>query len=283
MKDFYMTLLSNSSLDYHPENKTGSFSNRLPRYINLDGDWEVALTEIHYPYTFFSIHEGENNIEIEKCVITKQYIDAFIKNKSVVKENKLKPPVKFKLTSGFYSEIKDIICALNDLILKQVGQPNFFRYDNKSHRVSARNQKLELLSEQETYLVATCKLSNNLALMLGYPPDTNVTVDSAPAPHVVNMSKCIADKMFIYCDIVEPQLFGDSFSKVLRVINTIQNSKPTFAQNCVVDFTSRHYIPVQIKHFESVSIDIRDITGELLPFQYGTSSIKLHFRRVKNV
>lgn len=46
MKDFYMTLLSNSSMDYHPQNTTGSFTVQIHRYMRFEGDWEAGLAEI---------------------------------------------------------------------------------------------------------------------------------------------------------------------------------------------------------------------------------------------
>lgn len=275
MKDFYMTLLSNSSLLYYPDNKTGSFTVQLPRYMCCEGEWEVAMAEIQYPYSFFTVEDGHNEIKIQTCKITKEYIDAFIETKTTVKKNKSKPVI-YKITPGFYHDIKDVISAINEIIQKKVGQPNFFQYDIRSHRVKAKNLKLET----DQNMVAECKLSNNLGLLLGYPPGNNIDVDSNHAPHVVNMSKCLYDKMFIYCDIIEQQMFGDKFSKVLRVVNTNQDGEPYYAQNCIATFNTRQYIPLQVKHFEAIRIDIRDIEGNLLPFQHGISSVKLHFKKV---
>lgn len=90
MKNFYMTLLSNSSMAYYPENKTSSFTVQLPRYMCLDGDWEVALVEIHYPYTFSNVEEGHNEIQLETLTVTDAYIDWF--------ESKENPTKTFETT-----------------------------------------------------------------------------------------------------------------------------------------------------------------------------------------
>lgn len=50
MKEFFMTLLSNSSMDLYPENKTSSFTVHLPEKITLNGMWSVAVAEIHYKH-----------------------------------------------------------------------------------------------------------------------------------------------------------------------------------------------------------------------------------------
>ena len=49
MNDFYLTLPSNNSMGYYPENTLAQFTSRLPNVINLSGDWEVGLGEIQYP------------------------------------------------------------------------------------------------------------------------------------------------------------------------------------------------------------------------------------------
>jgi len=60
---FYVTLPSNGSKKFFPENNTNSYKNQLAREIRVDGDWEVALTEIHYPQTTKSL-ENVGKIQI---------------------------------------------------------------------------------------------------------------------------------------------------------------------------------------------------------------------------
>ena len=39
------------------------------------------------------------------------------------------------------------------------------------------------------------------------------------------------------------------------------------------------YIPVRIKKFDTIEIDIKSNTGEHVPFQYSKSEVILHFRK----
>jgi len=57
---FLLVLPSNSSMRYFPNNKTSSFITELPQSLHLHGEWEVALSEIQFPNTFFHIRRGEN-------------------------------------------------------------------------------------------------------------------------------------------------------------------------------------------------------------------------------
>jgi len=48
MSRFYMTLPSNSSMDYYPQNSVAQYTTKLNGQIELDGEWEVGLTEISF-------------------------------------------------------------------------------------------------------------------------------------------------------------------------------------------------------------------------------------------
>ena len=55
--EFYVTLPSNSSVQYFPDNKTSNFVTKLPRTLQLDGEWEVGPPEIDYPHTWYNIND----------------------------------------------------------------------------------------------------------------------------------------------------------------------------------------------------------------------------------
>lgn len=290
MKDFYMTLLSNSSMDYYPENKTGTYNVQLPRYMCLEGEWEVGLTEIQYPFTFFTVERGMNEIEIKYIKATEEYAkhrEQLHKEGKKVKHEKSHENIKEKVVilEGFYKEIRDVVESINSAIAEKTGQNNFFNYDLRANRVRAMN---EVIAEGEKVIIS-CKLSAKLGQMFGYQSEVDgsenqisVPVDSTHAPDVVNMNMGIPDKMLIYCDILEPQLFGDKCSKVLAsVITRASGGPPYFAQPMREVFNPITYVPLQKKKFESVGIDIRNVEERLFPFRYGTSSVKLHFKRVR--
>ena len=55
MTHFYLTLPSNSSMKYYPDNTLTHYTTRLQLPMELSGDWEVALTEITFPKSWFTI------------------------------------------------------------------------------------------------------------------------------------------------------------------------------------------------------------------------------------
>ena len=55
---FCVTLASNSSMQYFPDNKTSNFVTKLPRTLQL------GLAGIGYPHTWYNIREEKNSVEI---------------------------------------------------------------------------------------------------------------------------------------------------------------------------------------------------------------------------
>ena len=59
MDSFTMELVSNASGELFPHNTLSSFTNLLPEQVNLEGQWEVALSEISYPSMYQIFNGGE--------------------------------------------------------------------------------------------------------------------------------------------------------------------------------------------------------------------------------
>ncbi|GLD70774.1 uncharacterized protein AKAME5_002209200 [Lates japonicus] len=56
---FFITLPSNASLNVFKDNKSSSYRVDLAQHIDLEGRWEVALTQISYPHTFYTIMQDD--------------------------------------------------------------------------------------------------------------------------------------------------------------------------------------------------------------------------------
>ena len=72
MSRFYLTLPFNSSMDY-PDNTTERYTTKLPNGVEVDGDWEVGLTEISIP------------ARIENVVVNECYFELYIRDEFVAK------------------------------------------------------------------------------------------------------------------------------------------------------------------------------------------------------
>ena len=56
---FYLTLPSNSSMEYNPDNSASHYHVKLPQDINLTREYEVGLSEIQFSNTYFTIREWD--------------------------------------------------------------------------------------------------------------------------------------------------------------------------------------------------------------------------------
>jgi len=57
IRDFMVTLPSNTSLATHKTNRPSNFTVQLSNYVDLDGEWEVAATEIQFSKAWINIEK----------------------------------------------------------------------------------------------------------------------------------------------------------------------------------------------------------------------------------
>ena len=56
---FYVTLPSDSSMNYYPNNTVTHYVTKLSEMIHLDGEYEVGLAEIIYPHSWFNVNNED--------------------------------------------------------------------------------------------------------------------------------------------------------------------------------------------------------------------------------
>ena len=95
---FYLHLPSNASLDKFPTNTLTEYRVCLPQTISLTGEWEVALTEIHYPRSWNNV---QGNFENRFYLRNQQLDDMW--------EPLIVPP-------GYYTSVADLITKINEVI-----------------------------------------------------------------------------------------------------------------------------------------------------------------------
>ena len=59
MESFTIELVSNASAQLFPDKTLSSFTNFLPEQLNLDGQWEVKISEISHPSMYQNATEGK--------------------------------------------------------------------------------------------------------------------------------------------------------------------------------------------------------------------------------
>lgn len=253
---FYLTLLSNSSMSYFPNNMTSSFSTKLPKTVKLDGVWAVGVVEFQYPCTMLTVREHENVIYFEK--LTRVGDDTMTS----------KVTYKTHIPATDYENIQQVLNAINDNSMLK-GDVHF-GFDNITRHVNVKVKNKN---------ISSLTMSATLALQLGFGPSTNFVLTPG-GKYPSNIYLGLPSQLFVYCDIIEPQIIGDVMALLLRVIPS-DPTKYVYGSYTTQVFNPAHYLRVMRREFDTIEIDIRTSTGLRIPFQFGTSCIKLHFKRLR--
>ena len=83
------------------------------------------------------------------------------------------------------------------------------------------------------------------------------------------------DTIYVYTDVEESRIVGDSLAPLLRSLPVGESHGATVYDR----FTIIHYVPLLYAHFKSIEINVRDDTGRFVPHEYGKVIVTLHFRR----
>lgn len=242
-------------MEFHPENKISHFKTQLPKCISFKDEWEVGLVEIHYPCSFSIIEQKE------LLFLYQGWSETYLKEPRP-NLNTLKEETVFLRESPDFTSIQDLV----DYLQTHPDVTPIFD-------ISLRENKIEIKLQER---IVKLKLSRGLENIFGLS-DTMIaqTVQGRP----VNERTLYPSQMYVYCDLVHPQLVGDVFAPLLRIVN-VDTSRYLSDTHGVEIFTHPHYVPLVKREFQSVEIDIRRHLGTYLPFVRGQLNVKLHFRRV---
>lgn len=260
-EDFFITLMSNSSLSTQPNNKTSSFIVSLPQNISLPGKWRVAVAEIHYNYNFFNISKDNNNVNVSISRINPIFPDE--RDNIIIHSCEIPP--------GYYKKIDDVIEIINEKVKEKT------KIVEDILSLDKLNGRCKVHFGSQEHRIHGVFLQGRLNMQLGFQPDTNLKYYTF-SPHCCNINFGVPDQMLIYTDIIEPTFIGHEKAYVIKIVNT-QPKQLVFGDACYVAFEQMHYMPVQKREFDTIAIDIRDHTGNFMPFQHGVFTVKLHFKK----
>lgn len=272
-EEFYIILPSNSSMRYFPENKTTCFTTELPQRIDLSGRWEVALTEIQFPCSFLHIRPGEGTL---------QFLNVRRKNEEII------PVDDAEVPPGIYSSIHDIIETMN--YASKLVNSHIVWELKVGGRVVVKLSCVEEKCDMVHYVYFSDKLCRILgfdidakkrshllfpSFLFALGDDSEYIIADKPA----SLMRGIPDKLFVYCDICESYITGDVQSPLLRIVALDARNDYSFASTQIRHFSPAQYIALRQTCFRTIEIDIRDQQGEAIPFEFGTLTVTLHFRR----
>ena len=90
------------------------------------------------------------------------------------------------------------------------------------------------------------------------------------------------DKLFIYCNLIKPHMFGNHSKQILRVIPVDRKDLESFGQNVTKSIVNPQFFPLFETLFDRIEIEIRDRAGQLIPFTGGSVIVTLEIRPKKD-
>jgi len=244
-------------MDSYPDNTAAKYTTKLPATIDLNGDWEVAAVEITYPRKIYNIRDGD-------CTMTIYSLYGCEPSKVC----------EFSLPSAIYADTSDIVSAVNEKILKLcVHSPEELglKYDATTRKVTVYS----LLFDGTPILLYRLVMSPILAKILGFAMTITLETGTLESQPVGDVGEDITS-LYVYCDVIEPCVVGDSKVQLLRIIPLVGEITGHHI------FTNHIYVPIQKKHFDCLEINIMTDTGDVVPFACGKTIVILHFRRSSN-
>ena len=201
-------------------------------------------------------------------------------------ENNSKFTSTYNPEPGIYTSIKDIEEAMNPLNQER----NNHNETCITVKVSRRTQKVVIPLANFTSVFAFCStglghiFGNNVAhefgvLMIGKRPH-----EPEFAYDIVRIHS-----LMIYSDLVEYNLVGDTKAPLLRCFFFISKLKggdfrSTGQYMNYQTLSNLLFIPLLENFFQNIHIDLRDTSGEKLPFvSVGITRFVLMFRKVSNI
>lgn len=235
---FYVTLASDSSLQFFPANKISHFITQLPAPINLNGEWEVGLSEIIYPHSWYNVNALNNAFTYDygDGKLLKKYIDA-----------------------GNYEVVYDLVSAIQLTLPKN---PSKFTL---SYNKTTKRVKIDAVQGTALYL-------EKLGPLLGFKQNT--VIRGSVKSEIQADAQAGLSFFYVYTDLVSPQIVGDVYAPLLRIIRVKGQDGETISQH----YDRPQYLPVSQRFFQTINIELRLNSGDFLPFEKGKVLIVLHFR-----
>ena len=245
MSRFYVTLPSNSSAQCYPDNTVARYTTKLAHSFELEGDWEVGLAEVSFPCAV-------ENVLLERCYYT-LYLGGGVLERKIV------------LPAGNYRRVRSLINTMHKEQRRVVELPALVA------EFSYREARISMRIGHDVVV----QFSRDLAYMLGLDESEKYSGNDT-ATRAPSMSNGHIYSVYIYCDILEHSVVGDTRAPLLRIID-----KPAKSHGNVHRILNPIlHIPLQKKSFDTVEINIMTDTGMPVPFLAGKSFVVLEFRRV---
>jgi hypothetical protein len=242
---FYVTLNSSAEGEFMKQNNASCFKVHFGQVLDFEGEWEVALVEIKFPMTISNINRSSSRI------ISTNMDDSILFD---------------QLSERDYGTAADLIAHLNKRFKGRLKISL-----DKSNIVHFEMSK----TEEPTIYFVQDELKDILGLKRS---DTIGENEYLSGTYPVNLNKSLPSVIYVNSSIVKQQLIDNSHMPLLRIVPT-SAAQFKYGFDKVLNFPRPQYKALASRRLEYIDVYITDCFGEQVSFDYGSSSVLLHFRR----
>lgn len=304
MGSFYISLPSNVKSVTSHTNTISHYETVMPTTINLTGQWEVGLAEMSYTKSYFNVPQDT----VVRIVFDAQPNPG---NETVYSNKLVEHPILKKLHFETYKNPNRRSIILTTIRKGQYNDPTEIceqirkageKYSNTFMKAGNEqfpspyltylpNQNLVEMHIFCTYgILLWLKFEPALRDILGIHQIVQERVDETLkdkglAKIEISKNPYVDIKggihhLYVYTNIVEPTITGDTYANTLRVIAV----KPGYShgEQITIPYDRPQYHLLNTNQLSVIEILILDGSGEKIPFTFGTASVLLHLRKIND-
>ena len=286
-QEFTINLVSNASMATYPNNTLSQFTTLLPNQLTLTGFWEVALAEISWPSTIQNITQGQFKFKLEPQEGS-DYRAVPKRSSNLVSMYTPIPTIAMPITEK-HERIKPGMSTSVDQILQSICKRVLKNDDGKwpiTWKVDEPSQILKVYTEVSNPIcsfleVTSSDLVNVLGLQTIIDRQNTTSKNKTIGQFPIDLSGG-CNTIFLYCDLVQNEIVGDTQAALLRAIPLNEPKKHgVYArQQNYQTFSNLQWRRVGKTSIESITISLRNESGQLIPFlSRGRTNLTLHFRK----
>ena len=110
----------------------------------------------------------------------------------------------------------------------------------------------------------------------------NSQIKKIPFPGFINFEQGENSNIYVYCDLITPQITGSKQLQLLKVFPTNINGKNKLFSNIYMDFTNVSYKQISKKHINEIKILLCNDIGNEINFTEGHVIVTLEFKKENN-
>ena len=175
---------------------------------------------------------------------------------------------KYKLPSAYYSSIDSVLQNINEHV-KEVykdDEIDVFSMDSNKGKI-----RLTIKAG------VTVRISRKLARLLGFMQREYRGGISKLADHPPDLKKHLGS-LHVYVNAMRDRVVGDTMAPLIGMVPHVDVFPPGL-KIAHHTFLRPKYFPIKNKFWDTVTVNIRDDKGDLVPFSEGSTTLTLHLVR----